>query len=108
MRSYVFFVVLPVGINAVWMQTYIGGVSCPYICGKSLDHGVLIVGYGASGYAPIRFKEKPYWIIKNSWGANWGEEGYYKLCRGRNICGIESLVSTVTAVPTVRANTTNH
>ncbi|KAJ1407997.1 Peptidase C1A, papain C-terminal [Sesbania bispinosa] len=74
---------LAVGINAVYMQTYIGGVSCPYICGKHLDHGVLLVGYGKAGYAPIRFKEKPYWIIKNSWGASWGEDGYYKICRGR-------------------------
>nr|XP_010910124.1 cysteine proteinase 1 [Elaeis guineensis] len=89
---------LAVGINAVFMQTYIGGVSCPYICGKHLDHGVLLVGYGSAGYAPIRFKEKPYWIIKNSWGENWGEDGYYKICKGRNVCGVDSMVSTVTAV----------
>ena len=49
-----------VGINAVFMQTYIGEVSCPYICGKQLDHGVLLVGYGSTSYAPIRFKEKPF------------------------------------------------
>ncbi|XP_047321535.1 cysteine protease RD19A-like [Impatiens glandulifera] len=89
---------LAVAINAVYMQTYIGGVSCPYICSKRLDHGVLLVGYGSSGYAPIRMKEKPYWIIKNSWGENWGEGGYYKICRGRNVCGVDSLVSTVAAV----------
>ncbi|KAK2663322.1 hypothetical protein Ddye_001896 [Dipteronia dyeriana] len=41
---------LAVGINAVYMQTYIGGVSCPYICGKHLDHGVLLVGYGSAAY----------------------------------------------------------
>ncbi|KAL3734210.1 hypothetical protein ACJRO7_023541 [Eucalyptus globulus] len=91
---------LAVGINAVYMQTYVGGVSCPYICGKHLDHGVLLVGYGSAGYAPIRFKEKPYWIIKNSWGENWGENGYYKICRGRNICGVDSMVSTVAAIHT--------
>ncbi|KAG6605054.1 Cysteine protease RD19A, partial [Cucurbita argyrosperma subsp. sororia] len=89
---------LAIGINAVFMQTYIGGVSCPYICSKHLDHGVLLVGYGSAAYAPIRMKEKPYWIIKNSWGAKWGENGYYKLCRGRNICGVDSMVSTVAAV----------
>ncbi|XP_019153149.1 PREDICTED: cysteine proteinase 15A-like [Ipomoea nil] len=94
---------LSVGINAVFMQTYIGGVSCPYICSKrNLDHGVLLVGYGAAGYAPIRFKDKPYWIVKNSWGENWGEEGYYKICRGNNICGIDSMVSTVTAASTIK------
>ncbi|XP_031269005.1 cysteine protease RD19A-like [Pistacia vera] len=95
---------LAVGINAVYMQTYIGGVSCPYICGKHLDHGVLLVGYGSAGYAPIRFKEKPFWIIKNSWGENWGENGYYKICRGRNVCGVDSMVSTVAAA----IHTTSH
>nr|GLL18148.1 cysteine proteinase precursor [Ipomoea trifida] len=94
---------LSVGINSIFMQTYIGGVSCPYICSKkNLDHGVLIVGYGAAGYAPIRFKDKPYWIIKNSWGENWGEEGYYKICRGNNICGVDSMVSSVTAASTIK------
>ncbi|KAI3446156.1 hypothetical protein Pfo_002821 [Paulownia fortunei] len=91
---------LAVAINAVFMQTYMRGVSCPYICSKQLDHGVLLVGYGEAGYAPIRLKEKPYWIIKNSWGENWGEDGYYKICRGRNICGVDSMVSTVAAVST--------
>ncbi|XP_015892430.2 cysteine protease RD19A [Ziziphus jujuba] len=94
---------LAVAINAVFMQTYVGGVSCPYICSKRLDHGVLLVGYGSAGYAPIRMKDKPYWIIKNSWGETWGENGYYKICRGRNICGVDSMVSTVAA-----AHTTSH
>ncbi|PSS31299.1 Cysteine protease [Actinidia chinensis var. chinensis] len=92
---------LAVGINAAYMQTYMGGVSCPFVCGNYLDHGVLLVGYGSAAYAPIRFKEKPYWIIKNSWGRGWGENGYYHLCRGpsaHNLCGIDSMVSTVVAV----------
>ncbi|KAF5740814.1 CP3 [Tripterygium wilfordii] len=89
---------LAVAINAVYMQTYMGGVSCPYICAKHQDHGVLLVGYGAAGYSPIRFKNKPYWIIKNSWGENWGENGYYKICRAnRNLCGMDAMVSTVAA-----------
>lgn len=89
---------LAIGINAVFMQTYIGGVSCPYICSKRrLDHGVLLVGYGDKGYSPARLKEKPYWIIKNSWGPSWGEEGYYKICRGHNECGMNTMVSTVAA-----------
>eukprot|EP00268_Persea_americana_P003776 TRINITY_DN11154_c0_g1_i2.p1 TRINITY_DN11154_c0_g1~~TRINITY_DN11154_c0_g1_i2.p1 ORF type:complete len:365 (-),score=63.89 TRINITY_DN11154_c0_g1_i2:1020-2114(-) len=89
---------LAVGINAVFLQTYIGGVSCPYICSRRVNHGVLLVGYGSSGYAPIRLKGKPYWIVKNSWGESWGESGYYKICRGRNVCGVDALVSTVAAI----------
>nr|CAA78365.1 tobacco pre-pro-cysteine proteinase [Nicotiana tabacum] len=95
---------LAVGINAAWMQTYVGGVSCPLICFKRQDHGVLLVGYGSHGFAPIRLKEKAYWIIKNSWGENWGEHGYYKICRGHNICGVDAMVSTVTAAHTTNPN----
>lgn len=95
---------LAVAINAAYMQTYIGGVSCPYICARRLNHGVLLVGYGSAGYAPARFKEKPYWIIKNSWGETWGENGFYKICKGRNICGVDSLVSTVSATVSTTAH----
>ncbi|CAK7325393.1 unnamed protein product [Dovyalis caffra] len=46
---------LAIGLNAIFMQTYIGGVSCPLICGKRwLNHGVLLVGYGARGYSILR------------------------------------------------------
>ncbi|KAL0890248.1 hypothetical protein Bca101_014231 [Brassica carinata] len=92
---------LAIAINALWMQTYIGGVSCPYVCSKNQNHGVLLVGFGSSGYAPLRLEDKPYWIIKNSWGTMWGEKGYYKICRGsNNICGVDTMVSTVAAVHT--------
>ncbi|XP_074267674.1 putative cysteine protease RD19D [Silene latifolia] len=88
---------LAIGLNAVFMQTYIGGVSCPLICPKKLvNHGVLLVGYGAKGYSILRLGNKPYWIIKNSWGPKWGENGYYRLCRGyRGMCGMNTMVSSV-------------
>ncbi|XP_051120148.1 probable cysteine protease RD19D isoform X2 [Andrographis paniculata] len=87
---------LAVGINAVFMQTYIGGVSCPLICGKKwLNHGVLLVGYGSRGFSILRLGHTPYWIIKNSWGNKWGEGGYYKLCRGHDMCGMNTMVSAV-------------
>jgi len=50
---------LSIGIDAAWMQSYIGGVACPFICNKqNLDHGVLIVGYGAKAgaYTRSRFR----------------------------------------------------
>ncbi|KAL1553194.1 putative cysteine protease rd19d [Salvia divinorum] len=87
---------LAVGLNAVFMQTYIGGVSCPLICGKRwINHGVLLVGYGSKGYSILRFGYQPYWIIKNSWGKRWGEHGYYLLCRGHGMCGMNTMVSSV-------------
>ncbi|XP_019248766.1 PREDICTED: probable cysteine protease RD19D [Nicotiana attenuata] len=87
---------LAVGLNAVFMQTYIGGVSCPLICGKRwINHGVLLVGYGSKGFSILRLSNQPYWIIKNSWGKRWGEHGYYKLCRGHGMCGMNTMVSAV-------------
>ncbi|CAL7951167.1 unnamed protein product [Xylocopa violacea] len=83
---------ISIAINANAMQFYIGGVSHPlhFLCSpNSLDHGVLIVGYGTSKY-PLFHKELPYWIIKNSWGPRWGERGYYRVYRGDGTCGVNT------------------
>jgi len=67
-------------------QQYRGGV-LDAACGTSLDHGVLLVGYGTDA-------GQDYWLVKNSWGAYWGESGYIRLCRncnannGEGQCGI--------------------
>lgn len=84
---------LSIGIDAAWMQSYRGGVACPWICDKrGLDHGVLIVGYGVDGFAPVRLRREPYWIVKNSWGPDWGDEGYYKICKDKGSCGLNTMV----------------
>lgn len=50
------------------------------------NHAVLLVGYGVDSVSGL-----PYWSVKNSWGLNWGEEGYFRILRGSDECGIESL-----------------
>ena len=53
---------------------------------KDVNHAVLVVGYGIEHGIP-------HWLIKNSWGTNWGEEGYFKMERGKNMCGIATCAS---------------
>lgn len=87
---------ISIGLNAAAMQFYHGGVSHPYhfLCRASnIDHGVLIVGLGQADF-PALNKTLPYWIVKNSWGPSWGERGYYRVYRGDNTCGINSMASS--------------
>eukprot|EP01059_Diplonema_ambulator_P035673 TRINITY_DN84_c4_g1_i1.p1 TRINITY_DN84_c4_g1~~TRINITY_DN84_c4_g1_i1.p1 ORF type:complete len:362 (+),score=134.68 TRINITY_DN84_c4_g1_i1:82-1086(+) len=73
---------ITIGINAGPMQDYKKGIDNPKICNpQSLDHAVLVVGYGVESGTQ-------YWTIKNSWGTDWGEEGYYRIVMGENKCGL--------------------
>jgi C1A family cysteine protease len=67
--------------------SYMGGVIQPAGCPtsiKNVNHAVVIVGYGVDSNANV-----PYWKVRNSWG-HCGEQGYFRISRGMNMCGIES------------------
>ena len=67
-------------------QFYSGGIYSDVGCGTNLDHGVNLVGYGSEN-------GKDYWILRNSWGTTWGENGYMRILRGKNICGLSQMPS---------------
>jgi C1A family cysteine protease len=69
-------------------QNYQGGVLTADQCGDSIDHAIQLTGYSQSGN---------YWIVRNSWGADWGENGFIWLQYGQNTCGITSEVTYATA-----------
>jgi hypothetical protein len=80
---------LAAGINSNKLKFYRSGIidvdvsQCDPL---NLTHIVLIVGYGES------YTGKQYWIVKNSWGSDWGEDGYFRVARGKGICGINRYV----------------
>nr|BAA84280.1 Cysteine proteinase [Clonorchis sinensis] len=75
-------------LNADTLQLYKGGIMRPKWCDPAgVNHAVLTVGYGVQN-------GKPYWIVKNSWGEDFGEEGYFRIYRGDGTCGINSIVTT--------------
>jgi len=79
---------LAIAVAADDFQSYGSGIlTCMY---SQLNHGVLLVGYGSEDGTD-------YWIVKNSWGGNWGEEGFVRVVTtaGEN-CGIGDYYSTAT------------
>jgi len=78
-----------VAVDAQSWSSYKKGVMTSF-CGKSLDHGVLAIGY-------VTDASTDYWLVKNSWGVSWGESGYIRLVRNKNECGIAEAASYPTA-----------
>lgn len=69
-------------------QMYSSGV-LDFDCGTNLNHAVNVEGYGTEN-------GKDYWLVRNSWGTSWGDKGYVKMARGKDLCGIaESVVYPV-------------
>jgi C1A family cysteine protease len=66
-------------------QNYQGGIMTADQCGDSIDHAIQLTGYSPD--------QGGYWIVRNSWGADWGENGFIYLQYGQDTCGITSEVT---------------
>lgn len=80
-------VAITLAAGTIGWQLYGGGIFEGGMsgCGFDLDHGVQMVGYGSEN-------GKDYWIIRNSWGAGWGEKGFMRIKRygeGKEPCGVD-------------------
>ncbi|XP_021765963.1 macrodontain-1-like [Chenopodium quinoa] len=72
-------------------KSYSGGIYYNQMCGTSyydLNHAVTIIGYGYDDTYGTN-----YWLIKNSWGESWGENGYMRIIKDQNQCGISMAAS---------------
>lgn len=85
---------LAIGVNAYPLNWYASGVidwgndNCNQ---EDINHAVVLVGYGHDDEEGLDF-----WRIRNSWGASWGENGYFRLSRGKGTCGVNRHVSFAT------------
>lgn len=78
---------LVTAVDATAWQDYLGGI-IRYHCDTGRNHAVQVVGYDLRG-------EVPYYIVRNSWGPEYGNGGYLYIAVGKNLCGIAEEVSTV-------------
>ena len=65
------------------LENYTSGIYCDDTGDKNIVHDISVVGYGEED-------GNKYWLVRNSWGTHWGEEGFFRVCRGSDNIAIES------------------
>ena len=77
-------VVAMVNAGGTDFMYYSGGILNSSTCGDRVNHAVVIVGFSSDD-------DGDYYIVRNSWGADWGEQGYIRVAAGQDgsgVCGI--------------------
>lgn len=77
--------------GGIYHHTFVTGSFSPF---ELTNHAVLLVGYGTCPKSGQK-----YWIVKNSWGTGWGEDGYFRIRRGSDECSIESIAVAAKPIP---------
>ena len=77
-------------------KTYVGGIMRRHCTYQEVNHAVQAVGYGKEVVDGVTV---PYWVVRNSWGPDWGESGYLRIFMGENVCGIGRQPAFVIAKP---------
>lgn len=77
-----------IAVDASTWTEYTGGIMNNCSSTGSVNHAAAVVGYDRSD------PENSYWIVKNSWGTNWGENGYIRLSMAGNQCGFSNYTAT--------------
>ncbi|XP_015786312.1 cathepsin L1 [Tetranychus urticae] len=71
--------------SSPYLTFYWEGIYDDDTCTNQVNHAVTLVGFGTDSNGI------DYWIVKNSWGADWGDNGYFKMRRGVNMCGVAEM-----------------
>ena len=81
---------ISVAISDKNLTFYKSGIMLGKDCGDNLGHAVLIVGFDKDAHG------KEYWIVKNSYGQDWGQKGYFWLEIGTDACGVSNDPTIIT------------
>ena len=76
------------------LEEYTGGVYCDDSGDQNIVHDISVVGWGQTEDG------QAYWTVRNSWGTHWGENGFFRVCRGQNNIAIESECAWATPLDT--------